>query len=40
MVQLSKFNNLYNQLNASANFVGQLESTADLVSISVNVHCS
>ena len=40
MVQLSKFNNVYNQLNASANFVGQLESTADLVSISVNVHCS
>jgi len=40
MVQLSKFNNNYNALNASANFVGQLESTADLVSISVNVHCS
>lgn len=39
MVQLSKFNNTYNALNASASFVGQLESTADLVSISVNVHC-
>ena len=39
MVQLSKFNNTYNALNASANFVGQLENTADLVSISVNVHC-
>ena len=40
MVQLSKFNNTYNQLNASSRFIGQLESTADLVSISVNVHCS
>jgi len=39
MVQLSKFNNTYNALNASARFVGQLESTADLVSISINVHC-
>jgi len=39
MVQLSKFNNIYTALNASSSFVGQLESTADLVSISVNVHC-
>ena len=39
MAQLSKFNNTYSALNASATFVGQLESTADLVSISVNTHC-
>tara|TARA_R110000868_G_scaffold384987_2_gene652699 strand:+ start:2917 stop:4290 length:1374 start_codon:yes stop_codon:yes gene_type:complete len=39
MAQLSKFNNTYNALNASDTFVGQLESTADLVSISVNTHC-
>jgi len=39
MVQLSIFNNTYNSLSASASFVGQLESTADLVSISINVHC-
>lgn len=39
MVQLSKFNNTYTNLPASANFTGQLENTEDLVSISVNVHC-
>jgi len=39
MVQLSKFNNTYTALNASSRFTGQLESTEDLVSISVNVHC-
>ena len=39
MVQLSKFNNTYTALSASSRFTGQLESTEDLVSISVNVHC-
>lgn len=40
MVFPSKFNNSYDIIGLDSSFVGQLESTQSLVSISVNIHCS